>query len=445
MIKKFKIKYIIICIVIIIFPLSLILNIYRSDYPSRLLNFLKRNNINIPDINEGKVISSNYYAFKLNKIFPTNSEFKLLSLKSWVTPNYQSFSQYGGLELLGNSILYVDGDGKSLIIINDEVRYGQIFDIPNHKDDFLKFVKNNYIGNIFGIKDILLVPQINENNDIYVSTVDFNPDKQCYFLSVYLNSINTNYKLISEKWTNIIETKPCLQKHKNGEFHGRSAGGKLAKSENGDVYLSIGDFYFDGVNEKNILQKSESDYGKILRLSKDGKAPVVLALGLRNPQGLYFSGNVLYESEHGPQGGDELNVINLNKSLVDYGWPTATFGVDYGKSQWPLDTENSNHINNGYVLPIFSWIPSIGISNLLVIQNSAKLKKWSNNVLVSSLRDQSLYRMALNEQKKVFLMERINVGFRVRDFIQLGNDFYLLEDNIRPQIWKLSIEEAISR
>jgi len=162
---------------------------------------------------------------------------------------------------------------------------------------------------------------------------------------------------------------------------------------------------------------------------------------LRNPEGLFYSKGVLFETEHGPQGGDELNLIKINKTNVDYGWPDATFGVNYGVTEWPLDLKNLNHFLRNFSLPMYSWIPSIGASNLLVIDKNSKLSRWNDNLLIAALKDQCLYRLALDEKNRVYLVERINIGFRIRDLIQRGADFYLLEDSLNPSIWKLSLKD----
>lgn len=239
-------------------------------------------------------------------------------------------------------------------------------------------------------------------------------------------------------WLKIIETKPCLPKHKVSIFLGQSAGGRLASGSNGDIYLSVGDFYFDGVNEKNILRMNDSDYGKILLLPKGDLPKTVVAQGLRNPEGLFYSNGMLFETEHGPQGGDELNLIKTNKINVDFGWPDASFGVNYGKTEWPFDQKNINHSLQSHSLPMYSWIPSIGVSNLLVIDKNSKISRWNGSLLIAALKDQCLYRLVFDEKNRVYLVERINIGFRIRDLIQRGADFYLLEDSLNPSIWKLS-------
>lgn len=433
---------------------SISFNIFQSDLPSKAIDLFTKAALKFgftqvlrPDL-QPRLIFSNYYTFNFSQAFPVSKnsilsgDVKSTNSFAGEVSNALSNARYGALELFNNKLLFVDGDGYSWIIEGDIVIQGPFFSIPNHKTEFLKFIKNDFLGKYFGIKDVLVKSSGGSTSEIYVSSTDFDSDMKCYFISVFKNTIdNRSYRMNNKDWVKIFETKPCLPKHVKGDFLGQSAGGRLAKGDNGEIYLSTGDFYFDGVNEKNILQTSENSYGKVLLLPSRNTKQSVIAQGLRNPQGLFFFKGFLYESEHGPQGGDEVNLLDTKKRSIDYGWPAATFGVDYGKLEWPLDNKNNNHFLRGFTTPLFSWIPSIGVSNLLVIYDTSELMRWNNNLIVSSLKDQSLYRLVFDRQDRVILVERINVGIRVRDLVQVGNTIYLLEDGEIPTIWKLSVKK----
>lgn len=442
-------------LVIFLLLCSIGFNIFQSDLSSKAAGLFTKAALKfgftqaLHPHSPSRLIFSNYYTFNFSQVFPaaknSTQDGVLKPSNSFVgepPADALSHARYGAIELFNDKLLFVDGDGFSWIINGDIVSNGPFFAVPNHKSEFLKFIKKDFLGKYFGIKDVLVKSSGSSTSEVYVSTTDFDPNKKCYFISVFKNTIDNRTLLINNRdWVKLFETRPCLPKHKNGDFLGQSAGGRLAKGDNGEIYLSTGDFYFDGVNEKNILQKSGNDYGKVLLLPSGNARYSVIAQGLRNPQGLFFFKGFLYESEHGPQGGDEVNLIDIKKRSVDYGWPAATFGVDYGKLEWPLDNKNNNHFLRGFTTPMFSWIPSIGVSNLLGVYESLELVRWNGNLIVSSLKDQSLYRLVFDRQNRVTLLERINVGFRVRDLVQVGNIIYLLEDGDIPTIWKLSVKK----
>ena len=131
----------------------------------------------------------------------------------------------------------------------------------------------------------------------------------------------------------------------------------------------------------------------------------------------------------------------LNHAVYDFGWPSATFGTHYGSDHWPLDPNNDHHFTKKYTLPKYTWIPSIGVSNLIEIKKSSILDRWNQNLLIASLKDQSLYRGAFDKDNSIYLMERIKIGFRIRDLIQVNDYIYLLEDSQTPILWKLTLVE----
>ena len=157
-------------------------------------------------------------------------------------------------------------------------------------------------------------------------------------------------------------------------------------------------------------------------------------MGHRNPQGLYFDreNNFILEAEHGPSGGDEINMIEVDKinndEILNYGWAIVSAGEHYGgKSverndkkykKYPLYKSHSEY---GFIEPLKSFVPSIGISEI------AKIAE--NKYVVSSLNYRSLYFFQLNNEKKIINLEKVEVFERVRDLIFKDNKLYLfLED-----------------
>jgi cytochrome c2 len=155
----------------------------------------------------------------------------------------------------------------------------------------------------------------------------------------------------------------------------------------------------------------------------DGAASIY-SLGHRNPQGIVrTSAGLVWSTEHGAKGGDELNLIARG---TNYGWPHVTLGADYEQFKWPLSSTQGRH--DGYTAPHFAWLPSVGISNLVEVR-SDRFATWRGDLLVASLAAGTLYRMR-PQGGGVQFVEPIPVGQRVRDLVE-GPDgrIYLMLDS----------------
>ena len=156
-------------------------------------------------------------------------------------------------------------------------------------------------------------------------------------------------------------------------------------------------------------QDENSIFGKILFLSLEKKLLSIFSNGHRNPQGLLIKDNIILSTEHGPKGGDEINKILYGKN---YGWPIASYGESYANENLIY---KKNHKYNNFEEPIFSYIPSIGISEIISIPDSFS-DKWQNNYLISSLNGKSLFRVKFNKNfSKIIYQEKIFIGQRIRD------------------------------
>ena len=156
-------------------------------------------------------------------------------------------------------------------------------------------------------------------------------------------------------------------------------------------------------------------------------------MGHRNPQGLFFDkeNNFVLETEHGPQGGDEINLIEISKinkdKIQNYGWAISSAGEHYGGrvernkkkyEKYPLYKSHSEH---GFIEPLKSFVPSIGISEIV--------KVGKNRYVVSSMKDKSLYFFELNEQKQIINLNKVEVFERVRDLKFNDNQLYLFMED----------------
>lgn len=214
---------------------------------------------------------------------------------------------------------------------------------------------------------------------------------------------------------------------------GRHFGSRLVFAPDGTLFVSTGDR-----GERQRAQDAGDPAGSILRINDDGSIPAdnpfrsragarpdLYAMGVRNPQGLALhpDSGALWEVEHGPRGGDEVNLIRPGRN---YGWPVITYGEEYsGRQVGQGLTEKP-----GLEQPLLYWVPSISPSGM-TFHTGAAFPAWQGNLFVGSLSQQHLRRIVLQDGRPVrqeALLQEL--GHRIRD-VRQGPDglLYLLVDS----------------
>jgi aldose sugar dehydrogenase len=215
--------------------------------------------------------------------------------------------------------------------------------------------------------------------------------------------------------------------------------GKIVFDKSGHLFLSLGDRQVppEGNLEAHPAQDLSNHHGKIVRLHDDGRVPAdnpfvnragarpeIWSYGHRNVQGLAIHPETgdLWADEHGPQGGDELNAIQPGKN---YGWPVIGYGVNY---QTGLAIHSGTH-RQGMEQPIRVWVPSIGISGLM-IYNGDRFPQWRGNLFIGGMAAQQLSRLTLNGQRVINEETLVQQRGRIRDIRQgLDGYIYLVTDD----------------
>lgn len=221
-------------------------------------------------------------------------------------------------------------------------------------------------------------------------------------------------------WTSRFESQPCVRM----DFMNNESGGRIAVLDSTHILLTVGTFTIEYRDYPNW--RDSSDYGKVIEIDMKTGAHEPFTIGNRNPEGLLVAGDSIWSTEHGPQGGDELNLLRRG---ADYGWPFVTYGTEYGKKTLVLaHTPPGDH--TGYTQPVFAWLPSIGVSSLIRV-TSPLFPQWKNDLLIGSLsglgNGYALFRVRLVNGRPV-TVERIPTGIRVRDIIELPDGPMVLWD-----------------
>jgi cytochrome c2 len=238
-------------------------------------------------------------------------------------------------------------------------------------------------------------------------------DKEHGKSRVAVSIIDLDEKSITPKgpWKTIFMSNPLPLLPEAG------GGGRLVALGADRIYLTLGDHLMDAA-----AQDQNSTFGKIVEITVSTQQYKVLSMGHRNPQGLAVtSTGELLSTEHALKGGDELNLIVEG---ANYGWPNVTLGTDYTTytHDWRQDKDAVGE-HKGFTPPMFAWVPSIGVSNLIQVRGFHR--RWDGDILVGSLKATSLFRLRF-EQSRVQYAEQIWIGQRIRDIAQSENGTIVL-------------------
>ena len=315
---------------------------------------------------------------------------------------------------------YIDFHEENIVVLSSRgiLAFSKSLD---HNESFQQ-IKNNigdFIGikqfekeNWFSLKDIFIF-----KNKVFISyTEEIKED--CWNTSVIYGDMN--YENIIFK--RLFSPKECIHSTNNidKEFNAHQSGGKIISFNDNYILLSIGDY-----RSRYLAQDNQSVNGKIIKIHIKNNDYEIISMGHRNPQGLYFDrqNNFILETEHGPAGGDEINLIEVNEinrdKIQNYGWPISSAGEHYGgkseanKKKYEKYPLYKSHNEYGFIKPLYSFVPSIGISEIVKI--------GQNRYVASSLKEESLYFFEIDKKKQIINLNKVEVFERIRD-LRVNND-----------------------
>ena len=271
-----------------------------------------------------------------------------------------------------------------------------------------------------GLLDVVLSPDFKQDRTVYLSYAESGGAGDKAGTAVGRGQLSEDLKTLKD-FKVIFRQEPKLSV-------GNHFGSRLVFDRDGYLFITLGEN-----NDRPTAQDLDKLQGKVVRIYPDGKVPddnpfvgqagvrpEIWSYGQRNPQGAALNPwtGVLWENEHGPRGGDEINIIERGKN---YGWPLATHGINYSGEPIP---EAKGKTAEGTVPPHHVWEKSPGLSGM-AFYDADRFKPWQHNVFIGALVSQELIRLQL-EGGQVVHEERLlgELGKRIRD-VRQGPDGYL--------------------
>jgi glucose/arabinose dehydrogenase len=316
-----------------------------------------------------------------------------------------------------DKILYTEMPGNLKIASLKDKSITSIVNVPD-----VQYVSQG------GLSEVILDPNFKNNNKIYLT-----------YSSTDKNGKSTLFLMSAELSQNALVNKKIIFQALAPRRTAVHLGAKLAFLNDGTLLLTSG----DGFDHREKAQKLDNHFGKIIRINTDGSVPEdnpfvgvegaledIYSFGHRNMQGLVVtsSGNI-YEHEHGPKGGDEINIISPS---LNYGWPAITYGIDYSGAIISPFTEK-----DGMEQPLLHWTPSIAPSDMIFYENDV-YPELQNSFLVTALVSKDVKKVTFlndtNVQESIFS----DLGERLRNIQNSPSGIiYLLTDGPSGKLVKV--------
>ena len=397
--RKFKFYIFFIIFLLVLFIWGVVggldnqsMNFVESLIPTKTKIMLKKTIFtptNVSKMNEIKA-KFNYLVFKPeSKSYELKSRSNIYNIRTFPLP-LTTNGKWGGkpvayLEQTDNKIIIASGSGEFFSFEKKDIE-SENLNLKRIHSNIKDLIINEkfYSDSVLGLRDLLIL-----KNKIFFSFTK-EQTKGCYNTSIMVSEINFDYLNFSE----FFSYEDCISNENMQQYPYilvyQHAGGRMVSFKDEKIFLTIGDW-----GNKFVPQDKNSIFGKIISIDLKSKDYEIVAMGHRNPQGLYYdeNRNIIISTEHGPTGGDEINIhFNLDNKIVEnYGWPISSYGIElphpYGKEgkfikESPLYKSHKDH---GFIEPIKYYVPSIAISEVIKIPRTFN-EKFTNDFFYRCIR-----------------------------------------------------------
>ncbi len=299
-------------------------------------------------------------------------------------------------------------------------------------------------GGQAGLFDVVVDPDYARNGLVYLSWVEAGEDGS--------NGLAVSRARLDTAHWQLRDAQAIFRQWPKADTHGHY-GGRLVFARDGTLFVTLGDRQAD--KERPKAQHLDKHHGKIVRILPDGRVPAdnpfvqntkaraeIFSLGHRNPQGaaLHPQTGELWTSEHGPQGGDEINIVRAGRN---YGWPVISYGCEYRGCR-PIGEGSAKA---GMEQPVTWWPKPSTAPSGLAFYSGDRYPGWQGNLFSGALAGRGLWRITLDGERVVAREKLLQeLGERIRD-VRQGPDgyLYLATDSPAGRVLRVVLRDAAAR
>ena len=411
--------------------------VFAFKYVKLLKNDLEKKDYEFQDFISSPNISINFKFIKKKETEKREIYDNKLLLKKFELPFLKDSGQRAYLNYHDNNLFFISGSGI-LMFASKEKIFNEDFTFKKINTNFNDVVGEKYVLTNKPIVRHFFI----KNNKIYIS-FNKNPKEDCYYNEILVGDLNYE-NIILKEFFSVNECQP--------EFS-YAQGGKFSDYKDGKFLFSIGDHesYERNVAPTSNPQNIKSLIGKIIAIDEQDKKFRIVSMGHRNPQGLFYDkeNDIIYSTEHGPKGGDEININTSpnDEKIENYGWAISSYG-DHYEINYEIRNDketlfkraplHKSHSLYGFIEPLKYFVPSIAPTQILKIDKFIKIEN-KNILYVSTIGvkndpergHMSVHQFIFDADLKIESHNIIPIGARVRDMIyikEINKILLFLED-----------------